>query len=330
MNHNPKINIREWIGLAIAACSPAMLTPANTNAQTYPIKPVRVIVPFAAGGGSDVTARMMAEKISPGLGQPIIVDNRPGASGNVGITAVAKSPADGYTLLVMSSNFAVNPSLYAKAGYDPVKDFEPISGLTSYMFYLVVHPSLPPRSVKALIALTKANPGKLTYASAGIATGGHFAAEMFNSLAGVTLTHVPYKGVAPGIIDTIGGQVSLMFGVPEVVPHIKTGRLTLLAVTGAARSSAMPGVPTVAESGLPGFDVTSWHALFAPAGTASFVVKRLNDEVKKAFGVAEVADILRRKDMDMAVGASQELGALVKTTQARWSKVIRDVGIKAE
>jgi tripartite-type tricarboxylate transporter receptor subunit TctC len=292
------------------------------HAQTYPTKPIRVIVPFAAGGGS--------EKMAPGLGQPLIVDNRPGASGNVGITAVAKAPPDGYTMLVMSSNFAVNPSLYAKAGYDPVKDFEPISGLTSYMFYLVVHPSLPPRSVKALIALAKANPGKLTYASAGIATGGHFAAEMFNVLASVKLTHVPYKGVAPGIVDTIGGQVSLMFGVPEVVPHVKTGRLTLLAVTGSARSPAMPAVPTVAESGLPGFDVTSWHSLFAPAGTPASIVKRLNDEVKKSFGVTEVADIFRRKDMDLAISTPQELGALVKTTQARWSKVIRDVGIKVE
>ena len=300
------------------------------HAQTYPTKPIRVIVPFAAGGGSDVTARMMTEKMAPGLGQPLIVDNRPGASGNVGITAVAKAPPDGYTMLVMSSNFAVNPSLYAKAGYDPVKDFEPISGLTSYMFYLVVHPSLPPRSVKALIALARANPGKLTYASAGIATGGHFAAEMFNVLASVKLTHVPYKGVAPGIVDTIGGQVSLMFGVPEVVPHVKTGRLTLLAVTGSARSPAMPAVPTVAESGLPGFDVTSWHSLFAPAGTPASIVKRLNDEVKKSFGVTEVADIFRRKDMDLAISTPQELGALVKTTQARWSKVIRDVGIKVE
>jgi tripartite-type tricarboxylate transporter receptor subunit TctC len=301
-----------------------------STAQPYPVKAVRIVVPFAAGGGSDVTARMVAEKLAAGLGQPMIVDNRPGASGNIGINVVAKSPPDGYTLLVMSSNFAVNPSLYANAGYDPVKDFEPVSGLTSYMFYLVVHPSLPPRSVKSLIALAKANPGKLTYASAGIATGGHFAAEMFNIMAGVKLTHVPYKGVGPGIIDTIGGQVSLMFGVPEVVPHIKSGRLALLAVTGAARSTAMPGVPTVAESGLPGFDVTSWHALFAPAGTPAAIVTRVNDEVRKHFGRAEVANVLRQKDMDIAVGAPQELGLLVKTTQSRWAKVIRDVGIKVE
>lgn len=314
---------------ALAALVMSALSVA-ASAQTYPVKPIRIIVPFVTGGGSDVTARMVAEKITPGLGQPVIVDNRGGASGNIGITAVAKAAPDGYTLLVMSSNFAVNPSLYANAGYDPVRDFEPVSALTSYMFYLVVHPSLPTRSVKSLIALAKANPGKLSYASAGIATGGHFAAEMFNIMAGVKLTHVPYKGVSPGIIDTIGGQVSLMFGVPEVVPHVKTGRLTLLAVTGAARSAAMPNVPTVAESALPGFDVTSWHALFAPAGTPAAIVKRLNDEVRKGFGVAEVVDIFRRKDMDLAVGTPQELGVLVKTTTARWAKVIRDVGIKVE
>lgn len=308
-----------WLGLTAVAC-----------AQSYPAKPVRIIVPFVAGGGSDVTARMVAEKLTSALSQAVIVDNRGGASGNIGINAVAKAPPDGYTLLVMSSNFAVNPSLYANAGYDPVKDFEPVAGLTSYMFYLVVHPSLPPRSVKALISLAKANPGKLTYASAGIATGGHFAAEMFNVMAGVKLTHVPYKGVSPGIIDTIGGQVSLMFGVPEVVPHVKTGRLALLAVTGATRSAGMPNVPTVAESGLAGFDVTSWHALFAPAGTPAVIVKRLNEEVRRGFGVAEVANVLRQKDMDLAVGSPQELGALVKITQARWTKVIRDVGIKVE
>lgn len=318
-NHNAVMVVALTLGLAAAAC-----------AQGYPAKPVRIIVPFVAGGGSDVTARMVADKLTTAMGQPVIVDNRGGASGNIGINAVAKSPPDGYTLLVMSSNFAVNPSLYANAGYDPVRDFEPVAGLTSYMFYLVVHPSLPPRSVRALIALAKTNPGKLTYASAGIATGGHFAAEMFNIMAGVKLTHVPYKGVGPGIIDTIGGQVSLMFGVPEVVPHVKTGRLSLLAVTGAARSAGMPNVPTVAESGLPGFDVTSWHALFAPAGTPAAIVKRLNEEVRRSFGVAEVAGVLRQKDMDLAVGSSQDLGALIKTTQARWAKVIRDVGIKVD
>ncbi len=312
------------------SCAVLFAAPLIAAGQTYPAKTVRIVVPFVPGGGSDATARIVAEKLSASFGQQVIVDNRAGASGNIGINMVAKSPPDGYTLLVMSSNFAVNPSLYANAGYDPVRDFEPVAGLTSYMFYLVCHPSVPARSVKALIALAKSNPGKLTYASAGIATGGHFAGEMFSIMAGVRLTHVPYKGVGPGIYDTLGGQVSLMFGVPEVVPHIKTGRLVVLGVTGLTRSPTMPNVPTITESGLPGFDVTSWHALFAPAGTPSAIVKRVNDDVRKGFGQPEVAEILRRKDMDLAIGTPQELSALVKSTSAKWSKVIRDVGIKVD
>ena len=291
---------------------------------------MRIIVPFSPGGGSDVTARLAAEKLAAAFGQPVIVDNRPGASGNVGIRFVAKAPADGYTLLVMSSNFAINPTLYANAGYDPVKDFEPVTALTSYMFYLVCHPSLPVRSVKALIALAKAQPGKLAYSSAGIATGGHLAAEMFNAATGARLAHVPYKGVGPALYDTIAGQVPIMFGVPEVVTHIRAGKLTVLGVTGAARSPGFPNVPTIAESGFPAFEASSWHALFAPLGTPEGIVKRLNEEVRKGLSQRDVLEHFRQKDMNPVLGTPQALAALVKDTHATQSKLIRDSGIKAD
>ena len=232
------------------------------------------------------------------MGQPVIVDNRPGAGGNIGIRFVAKAAPDGYTFLIMSSNFAINPSLYANAGYDPMKDFEPVAALTSYPLFLVCHPSLPVRSVKELIALAKAQPGKLTYASGGVATASHFAGEMFNSAAGVRLTHVSYKGTGPAIIDTLGGHVPVMFGVPEVVPHIKTAKLNVLGVTGGKRSAALPNVPTIAESGLPGFEVTSWHGLFAPAGTPAEMTRRINEEVRKAMSQPDVTQVLKDQGLD--------------------------------
>jgi tripartite-type tricarboxylate transporter receptor subunit TctC len=299
-------------------------------AQGYPAKPIRIVVPFSPGGGSDFTARIVAQKLTPALGQNVVVENRPGAGGNIGIKAVAGSPPDGYTLLVMSSNFTINPSIYSNAGYDPVKDFEPMAALTSYMLYLVCHPSLPVRSVKALIALAKAQPGKLTYASGGIATASHFAGEMFNSAAGVRITHVPYKGVAPGIYDTLGGQVAIMFGVPEVVPHIKTGKLMPLGVTGAKRSTVLPNEPTIAEAGLPGFEVTSWHAMFAPAGTPTAIVQRVNAEVRKGLMQTDVAESLSPKGLALSAGTAQELAAQVKSTTVRWSRLIKEAGIRVE
>ena len=229
-------------------------------AQTYPVKLVRIVAPFAPGGGVDSIARMVAHKLTPALGQTVIVDNRPGAGGNIGIRFAAKSAPDGYTLLIMSSNFSINPSLYGNVGYDPIKDFDPVAPLTSYMLFLVCHPSMPVRSVKELIALAKNQPGKLTYASGGVGTASHFGGEMFNAATGVRMTHVPYKGTGPAITETLGGQVSIMFGVPEVVPHVKSGKLIVLGVTGAKRSAALPKVPTVAESGVPEFEVASWPA----------------------------------------------------------------------
>ena len=307
-----------------------LLGAGDVFGQTYPTKVIRIVAPFAPGGGVDSVARVVAPKLTAALGQPVIVDNRPGAGGNIGIRSVAKAAPDGYTFLIMSSNFAINPSLYANAGYDPIKDFEPVAALTSYMLFLVCHPSLPVRSVKALIAMAKTQPGKLTYASGGVATASHFAGEMFNSAAGVRLTHVPYKGTGPAIIDTLGGHVPVMFGVPEVVPHIKTTKLNVLGVTGAKRSAALPNVPTIAESGLPDFEVTSWHAMFAPASTPAAIIRRINEEARKAISHPDVVQVLKEQGLDVASGTPQELAALVKTTTTKWTKVVKDAGIKVE
>jgi tripartite-type tricarboxylate transporter receptor subunit TctC len=296
-------------------------------AQKYPDRPIRIVLPFAAGGGVDSVARPLAQKLYVAFGYPVIIDNRPGAGGNIGIGMVAKSPADGYTLLVMSSNFAINPSLYPNPGYDPYKDFVPVTSLSSYMLFLVCNPSVPLRSVKALIAMAKEQPGKLTYASGGIATAGHFAAEMFIYATGARMTHVPYKGTGPAIIDTLGGQVTIMFGVPEVVPHIKSGRLAVLGVTGAKRSTALPNVPTIAESGVSGFEATSWHAMFAPTGTPEAIVNRLNDEVRKALRQPDVTEVLKNQGLDLVTGTPQQLTALVKATATSAAKVIKETGM---
>ena len=302
----------------------------NAYAQSYPTQFVRIVLPFAPGGGADSVTRTVAQKLAGALGQPVIVDNRPGASGNIGIRVVAKAAPDGYTLLAMSSNFAINPSIYSNAGYDPIKDFEPVAQLDSYMLFLVCHPSLPVRSVKALIALAKDQRGKLSYASGGVATAGHLAAEMFNAAVGIRMTHVPYKGTGPAIYDTLGGHVPIIFGVPEVVPHVKEGRLAILAVTGAARSAALPDVPTIAESGVPGFAFTSWHAIFAPAGTPAAVVKRLNEEIRKVVTQPDIKDLLKNQGLELTTGTPQDLSSLVKATFVTSGKVIKDAQIKVE
>jgi len=304
-----------------------LLWMSEAFAQKYPDRPIRIVLPFAAGGGVDSVARPLAQKLYVALGRPVIIDNRPGAGGNIGIGMVAKSPPDGYTLLVMSSNFAINPSLYPNPGYDPYKDFVPVTSLSSYMLFLVCNPSVPLRSVKALIAMAKEQPGKLTYASGGIATAGHFAAEMFIYATGARMTRVPYKGTGPAIIDTLGGQVTIMFGVPEVVPHIKSGRLAVLGVTGAKRSSALPNVPTIAESGVPGFEASSWHAMFAPTGTPEAIVNRLNDEVRKALREPDLTEALKNQGLDLVTGTPQQLTALVKATATSAAKVIKETGM---
>jgi len=306
-----------------------LLAPAS-QAASYPVKPIRIIAPFAAGGGVDFVARITSQKLSAGLGQSVIIDNRPGAAGNIGTEVVAKAPADGYTLLAVSNSFTVNPSLYRKIPYDPIKDFEPVTLLTSYMLYLVRHPSLPVRSVKALIALAKAQPGSLNYASAGSGTTTHIGGELFTYMAGVRMTHIPYKGSAPSLIAVVGGEVALTFGSTSAVPHITAGKLVLLGVTGSKRSPRFPEVPTVAESGLPGYEATGWNALFAPAGTPIAIVKRLSDAVGIGFKEADALELFEKQDLEQGAGTPEALAALVSTELTKWAKVIKAAGIEQQ
>jgi len=300
------------------------------QAQSYPVKTVRIIVPFPPGGLTDAMARLMARSFSTELGQPVVVDNRPGASGILGTELAAKSPPDGYVLLVTQSGLTILPNIKLKPGFDPVKDFQPVSTLASYIFYLVAHPSTPARSVKDLIALAKARPGQINYGSTGSGSGMHLAAELFATSAGVRITHIPYKGEAPTITDLLGGQIAIVFGTNVVFPHIKSQRLIPLAVTGASRSTVLPNVPTVAESGLPGYEVTSWNALFAPSGTPAPIVNRLNALVKQALALQETKDFLSAQSLDAASSTPQELAQMIKTELVKWAQVVKAAGIQPD
>jgi tripartite-type tricarboxylate transporter receptor subunit TctC len=306
------------------------LAAGATCAQTYPVKPVRMINPFSPGGSLDLVARSLAKSMSAELGQQVVVENRPGAGGNIGIELVAKSPPDGYTLLAVQTSLAINPSLQQKVPYDPVKDFAPISKTSSYMFFLVVHPSLPVKSVKQLVALAKAKPREINYASVGIGSGTHLAGELFNYMTGVKMTHIPYKGTGQVMPDLLGGQVAVHFGSTSVVPHVKSGKLVPLGVTGAQRSTTLPQVPTIAESGLPGYEVTAWNAVFAPAGTPAPIVSRLNGLVKSGMAQPDAKAVMEAQGLDVATSTPEELGSLVKAELAKWSKVIKAAGIKPE
>ncbi|HEV7394037.1 MAG TPA: tripartite tricarboxylate transporter substrate binding protein [Burkholderiales bacterium] len=300
------------------------------GAQTYPVKPVRMVNPFSPGGSLDLVARALAKTMTAELGQPVVVENRAGAGGNIGVETVAKSAPDGYTLLAVQSSITINPSLQKQVPYDPIKDFEPISKLSSYMFFLVVHPSTQARSVQQLIVLAKARPNQLNYASVGVGSGTHLAGELFKSMASVKMTHIPYKGSGPSIIDLVGGHVALMFGSTSVLPHVQTKKLVLLGVSGAKRSDFVPEAPTIAESGLPGYEVTAWNALFAPAGTPSPIVNRLNALVKTGLAHPESKAVMEAQGLDATPSTPAELGQLVRTELAKWAKVINTAGIKAE
>jgi tripartite-type tricarboxylate transporter receptor subunit TctC len=312
---------------ALAACA---IAAGAAYAQSYPTKPVRIINPFSPGGSLDLVARTLAKSMSAELGQQVLVENRPGAGGTIGVQMVAKSPPDGYTLLAIQSSITVNPTLQPNIGYDPVRDLEPISKIASYMFFLVAHPSLPARSVKELIALARKNPGEVNYASVGMGSGTHLAAELFNHMAGVKMTHVPYKGTGQVMPDLLGGHIALHFGSTTVVPHVQAGKLVPLAVTGEKRSPVLPKVPTVAESGLKGYEVTAWNAMFAPAGTPAPIVSRLNALVHKGLQLPETRALLEKQGLDVDPSTPAELGMLVRTELEKWAKVIKVAGIKAD
>jgi tripartite-type tricarboxylate transporter receptor subunit TctC len=304
-----------------------MLASATALAQSYPAKPVRVVVPYPPGGPTDIVARVVSQKLTEQTGQQFLVENRAGAGGNIGAEAVARAPADGYTLLVATTAHAINPSLFKQLGYDLQKDFAPVSQLTGGPLVIVANPSLPAKDVRELIALAKAKPGALNFASSGNGQSTHLSAELFSSMAGIKMNHVPYKGSAPALTDVIAGQADLMFDTMlSAMPQVKTGKLKALAVTSAARSPAAPDLPTVAESGLPGYEAIAWNGLLAPAGTPKDVVATLNAELKRTLELPEIRERFAAQGFGAAWSPPEKYSAFIQAELAKWAKVVKASG----
>ena len=305
---------------------------AAAAAEAYPAKPVRLVVAFPPGGGTDIIARSIAQKLAGRIAQQVVVDNRPGAGGNIGTDIVAKSAPDGYTILMGSAGpLAINASLFGKMPFDPIRDLAPVTLAASTPNVLVVHPSLRAATIEELIALAKARPGEINFASSGHGTPAHLAGELFNSMAGVKLVHVPYKGASPALADLLGGQVQLMFStMPPALPHVKDGKLRALAVTSAKRSPAAPELPTVDEIALPGFEANTWHGVVVPAGTPETIVGRLNREIVAILHLPEVVERLSGQGAEPVGSTPQEFAAYIKSEALKWAKVVRHSGAKAE
>jgi tripartite-type tricarboxylate transporter receptor subunit TctC len=320
--------------LACAFVPATLLVTQYASAATptdYPTKPIRMIVGFAPGGGTDTTARAISIKLAESLGQQVIVDNRAGAAGNIATELVAKAAPDGYTILLGTiAALAINPSLYrTKLPFDSVRDFAPIIQAVDSTNILSLHPSVPAANVKELIALAKTKP--LNYGSSGVGGTGHLAGELFNSMAGTKMTHIPYKGGGPAMIDLVGGQVQLVFATAaSAVPQIKAGKIKGIAVTTIKRAALMPNIPTIAESGLPGFDANNWYGLLAPAKTPRPIIMRLNAEVTKVLAMPDVKDFLFNQGLDPAPGTPEQFGAYIKSEITKWAKVVKDSGARAD
>jgi tripartite-type tricarboxylate transporter receptor subunit TctC len=301
-------------------------------AETYPSKPIRLIVPAAPGAPPDFRARWLAERLRTALGQPLVIDNRPGAAGIIGTQAAARSPADGYTLLLgHQGTLALNAYLYADLPYDPIKDFTPISRLGVSPMLLAVHPQVPAHSVAELIRLAREKPGQLRFGSAGVGSPPYMAGELFQRAAGIDVLHVPYKSAPAALIDLIGGTLTYTFGgIAMHVAHVRTGKLRALAVTSAKRLAALPDIPTVAESGLPGYEYWSWMGICAPSGTPREIVARLNSEISKILNTQEARDWFAEQGSEVDPGTAEEFAAFIKAEHARWAKTLRAAAIKPE
>ncbi len=324
----------ELEAVLVAISCAAALSPCMAQAQgseSYPARPVRIVIGLAPGGGTDIQARLFAQKLSENLARPFVVENRAGAGGTIAYALAAKSPPDGYTLLGITSGYTITPAVYAKLPYDPVKDFAPISLVVQAPFLLLTHPSLPVKSVKDLLALVRARPGVIDCASAGYGSSTHMAFELFKAMAGVKITHIPYKGTGPALIDTMSGQVQMIFGnVLSTMASVKSGRLKALAVTTAQRSKVLPDLPTIAESGVPGYENSTWFGLLAPAGTLPAVLSRLNAELVKISKSPDVIERLAPDGGESVGGTSEQFARLIVTEMARWSQLIKAAGIKVE
>jgi len=318
------------VAMLSAAAAAWAQTTSTSSGQAYPSGSMRIVVPFPPGGGTDILARSLAQKLNEAWGVSVIVDNRGGANGTIGAAAVAKAPPDGHTLLVVPSGFAVNPSIYKNLPFDATKDFAPVSQLASSPLVLVVHPSFPPRSVKELIAFLKARPDEINYGSSGNGSPPHLATELFKLLTGTKMTHIPYKGAGPAAVDVIAGQIPIYFmNALQAVPHIKAGRVRALAVTSGARFPGLANLPTIAEAGVPGYAYTNWYGLLAPAGTPRASVSKLQAEVARILNLPDVKERLSAEGALIVAGTPDEFAAFLKREMAQFAKVVKASGMTA-
>jgi tripartite-type tricarboxylate transporter receptor subunit TctC len=319
------------VALLAWACAASAQAAPTSPAQSYPTKPIRVIIPQSAGGSTDLAARAVMLRLGDALGQTVVVDNRPGAGSLIGTDLVAKAAPDGYTLLGVAGSFSINPSLQAHLPFDPVRDFAPISRLCAFPHVLVVHPAVPAKSVKELIALLKSRPGQLNVATSGVATSTHMAAELFMVMTGTKMTTVPYKGGAPGNVALIAGEVQLYFAtISTALPHIRSGKLRALAVTTKKRLATMPETPTIAEAGVPGYEHASWVGILAPAGTPAAVISKLNGGIVRIVQTPQVRDYFLRDGLEPEGDSAKEFAADIRSEIAKWQKVVKAAGIKPQ
>lgn len=319
-----------WLAVSLLTV-PGAVAPV-VRAAEYPLRPIRVIVPFPAGGNADILARIMAQKMSEAWKQTVVVDNRAGAAGIIGAEAVAKSAPDGYTLLMGTTGTqTTNPAVYSKLPYDSLRDFAPVSNFADSPFLLVTHPSLPVRTVKEVIALAKARPGQLHYASFGPGSSAHLVGEMLRSTARIEIVHVAYKGGPPALADLIGGHIEMMFNLlPIVVPHVKSGRLRAIAVTASKRAPALPDVPTFAEAGIPDFEAASWYGVLAPAGTPKEIIARLSSEISRILSLADVRQRLAAEGAEPIGNTPEQFAEQIRRDLARWANIARDARVRVQ
>ena len=319
-------------GWVIAACAVAAPVPASAAAGSFPTRPVRFVVPFAPGGSTDTLARVLGGRLADALGQSVVVDNRAGANGDIGMQIVASAPPDGHTIVLgYIANLAIGPAVTAKMPYDPIRDFTPITHLANAPNILVVHPSVPAGNFKAFVAYVKANPRKVNFASASVASIGHLTGELLNGLASIDMVHIPDKGSGLAVGDLVGGLVQAMFsGMSSTLPHVKAGKLRALAVTSAKRSTAVPDVPTIAESGFPGFEATAWYGLLAPARTPRQAVARLHAETVKALAMPDVRQRLEGVGFELVGSTPEEFAAYIRSEIAKWAKVVQTSGVRLD
>ena len=332
MKQDTILALRHALGTACVLCAPLMAMPAQAQQDVaYPARPIRILVGQSAGGATDIVARGLGQKMNEVLGQPVVIDNRGGAAGSIAAALVAKASADGYTVLIVPGSFTINPSLYKNLPFDPQKDLAAVTLIATAPYVLMLHPAVPAKSVRELIALVKARPKEIVYGSGGFGSSGHLAAELFSNMAGLQMNHVPYKGAGPALVDLLGGQLQLVFGsVVSSLPYHRNGRLRALALTSSQRNPMAQDLPTIAESGLPGYEFSSWFGMLAPAATPRPVIARLQTATAAALRTPELNERLLREGSEPVGGPPEQFAAMVKTDIAKWAVVVKQSGMKAE